>query len=803
MNPLHDLRFALRGWKKSPVTTAVLILALALGIGVNAGSFMTVNAIILHPLPYPKLDRIVTVWEAPAGQSADREPVAPANFFDWREQSRSFEALAAYRPWDANLTGAGEPERVAACLATPEFFQVLGLAPALGRTYSAAESGQERHDVVVVSQGFWKRRLAGDPAALGKTVSLDGAAYTVVGVMPEDFNFPLETDVWAPIEFPLAERHDRESHSLAILGRLKPAVPLQQARAEMASIGRRLAVQYPVSNRDRGIQVIPVRELTNNVTDRFVLTLLATAGFVLLLAAANVANLLLVRLANRQREIAVRTAMGATRFGIVRLLVFESVLLALVSGGIGLYLADLNRVLSAKLIPPWVLRYVAGIRNMRIDGTVVLFTIGVSLAVGLLSAIPAAVHVLRGTSAGDLNEALKEGGRGGSAGRAHSRLRSTLAISEVALALILLVGAGVMVGTFQRMLNANPGFDTHNLLTLRIALAPSKYAASGQVSEFFDRLLQGLGEVPSARSAAVSGAASTAQGVYIEGRAAPVPGDPRPSVYAVTGQYLRTLRLPLIQGRPIGDGDGRESQPVVVVSQSVARHYWPASNPIGSRLKLSANDPRWLTVVGVCGDVKDWFASRPEPRVYVSFEQAPSAWATVFLRTSAGSMQVSEAVRAEVRKVDRGQPVFDLKTMEQAIAEQTSGVRASAVTMETYAAIALFLAVSGIYAVISYSVAQRTREIGIRMALGAGRADILAMALAGAVRMGAIGLAIGVPVTLAMLHTMSSVLYGVMRIDAATFLGLTLLLAFSAVAAGYIPAHRAARVDPLTALRAE
>ena len=324
MNPLHDLRFALRGWKKSPVTTAVLILALALGIGVNASSFVTVNAIILHPLPYPKLDRIVTVWEAPTGQSADREPVAPANFFDLREQSRSFEALAAYRPWDANLTGAGDPERVAACLATPEFFQVLGLAPALGRTYSAVETESGRHDVVVVSQGFWKRRLAGDPAALGKTVSLDGAAYTIVGVMPEDFNFPLETDCRAPLEFPLAERHDRESHSLAILGRLKPAVPMQQARAEMASIGRRLAAQYPVSNRDRGIQVIPVRELTNNVTDRFVLTLLATAGFVLLLAAANVANLLLVRLANRQREIAVRTAMGATRFGIVRLLVFES-----------------------------------------------------------------------------------------------------------------------------------------------------------------------------------------------------------------------------------------------------------------------------------------------------------------------------------------------------------------------------------------------------------------------------------------------------------------------------------------------
>ena len=393
--------------------------------------------------------------------------------------------------------------------------------------------------------------------------------------------------------------------------------------------------------------------------------------------------------------------------------------------------------------------------------------------------------------------------RGGSAGRAHTRLRSTLAIAEVALALFLLVNAGVMVGTFQRMLAANPGFDTANLLTLRISLAPSKYAASSRISEFYDRLLLGLEGVSSAQSSAVAAPAGSAQGVYVEGRAAPAPGDPRPSIYAVTGQFARTLRLPLVQGRPIAYTDGPGFPPVVLLSESVARHYWPASSPIGSRLKLSAADPRWLTVVGVCGDVKDWFSNRPEPRVYVSFRQAPAAAVTVFVRTNADPAQAAPAARAEVRKLDPGQPVFDLKTMEQSIAEQTSGVRASAVSMATYAAIALFLAVTGIYAVISYSVAQRTREIGIRVALGARRTDILAMALRDAVRVGAIGLAIGVPATLAMLRAMSSVLYGVVRIDAGTFLGLTLLLALSAVAAGYVPAHRAARVDPVTALRAE
>jgi putative ABC transport system permease protein len=803
MDNLREVRFALRGWKKSPVTTAVLILALALGIGVNASCFISVNAMILHPLPYPKLERIMTVWESPASVPGDREATTPASFVDWKEQSRSFEALAAFRRWDANLSGTGDPERVQACLATPEFFKVLGLEPARGRTYGSEEAEPGRAGAIVISQGFWKRRLASDPAALGKTLSLDGAVYTIVGVMPEDFNFPLETEVWAPLALTVAQRHDRVSHDLAVIGRLKAGLPVSQARADMSSLARRLAVQYPDRNGSRDIQVVPIRELTNNVTDHFVLTLLATAGFVLILAAANVANLLLVRLANRQREMAVRTAMGATRSRIVRMLVGESLVLALVSGAVGLYLADWNNSLTSRMIPAEVLRWVAGIKNMRVDATVVLYTFVVSLLVGLLCAAPSVIHILRRTSAKDLNDSLKEGGRGGSAGLTHSRLRSVLAISEVALALILLVGAGVMVGTFQRLLAFNPGFDTANLLTMRTSLPPSKYTGASQFAEFYDRLLHGLAGVPAAQSSAVAATAGNAEGVWVEGRAAPEPGEPRPAIYAVTGQYFQALRLPVLSGRPIGEGDGREFQPVIVLSESIAHHYWPGTSPIGSRVRLSGNDPRWLTVVGVCGDAKDWFSFQPVPRVYVSFRQAPRPDVTIFVRTSVDPMQVAGAATAEVQRVDRGQPVFSVKSIQQTMAEETSGVRATAVSMVTYALIALFLAVSGIYAVISYSVAQRTHEIGIRMALGAGRADILKMALADAIRMGAIGLGIGVPVSLAVLHTMSSVLYGVLRIDAATFIGLTLLLALAAVAAGYIPALRATRVDPLAALRVE
>jgi putative ABC transport system permease protein len=798
---LCDIRFGFRSLKKNPGTTLVILFALALGIGVNASSFSMVNALVLRPLPYPNLDRIMTLWEAPANVRGERGPAAPANFLDWKEQSRSFEYLAAMQPWDANLSGIGEPERVQACRTTAEFFPILGLRPLLGRAFREDETRGTSANVVVVSEGFWKRRLAGAPDAIGKTVSLNGAVHTVVGVMPADFNFPLETEVWAPLIFSTVERHDREAHNLSVLGRLKSGVAVRQARTELQTIAGRLASQHPDTNENRDALVISLRELTNDVTDRFTLTLLATAGFVLLLACANVGNLLLLRLASRRREIAVRLAIGARRWDIARQLLMESLILALASGAAGLLLASWHLSIVPGMIPAQVLKWVAGIRDMRIDTTVVLFTLAASLITALLAIAPALLHVARGASTG-LNEALKEGGRGGSAGQGAGRLRTALVVSEVALALILLAGAAVMVQTFNRLLAVSPGYQTGNLLTMQIALPPA-YTGHTAVTGFYNRLLDGLTPLADARSAAISAFIGPAQGVFVEGRPEPRPGEPVPYIHTVSGRFFETLRLPLVRGRGISQQDDNGYQPVVVVSQTVARHYWPKEDPIGRHIRLSKSDPRWLTVIGVSGDVTDWFTNRPTPRVYVSFLQTPSPAASVLIRTSGDPYQVAPAAREAVWKVDRTQPVFDVKSMEQQINEETSGVRAAAVTMSAYAAISLALAVMGIYAVISYSVTQRTHEIGVRMAVGAAAHNVLRMTLADAARLGAFGLAIGAPVTLILIKLMSSVLYGVVRFDVLVFAGMVTTLAVSAVLAGYFPALRASRVDPVTALRSE
>ena len=799
---IDDVRLAIRGFRKTPGVTAVIVLALALGIGVNASCFIFVSGLLLHPFPYPQLDRIVTVWESPLNQPTERGALSPASFLDLKERNSSFAALAAFRPWNANLSGIGDPERVQACLVTPEFFAALGLGPSLGRVLNSEDVEPGRPGSLVVSHGFWTSRLASNPSVIGQSVSLNGAAYTIVGVMPADLNFPLETEMWVPLAMTAAERHDRASRSVSILGLLKPGVPMAQARAELATLGQRLASEHPDTNENRAVQTVPLIDLVETYTSRFLMTLLVTAGFVLLLACANVANLLLVRVAGRQKELAIRAAMGASRARIATQLLVESVLISLVSGAIGLDLAAWNLASARERIPAFVYKIVGGLRTAHIDGTVVVLTILASLVAGLLCSLPSLSLMWRESASQRLGDSLKESGRSGSGGQSRNRLRTTLAVCEVSLALILLIGAGAMVKTFQRFLNVNPGYDPANLLTLQIALPEPKYSAATPTISFYDRLLDGLAGLPEARTSAIT-ASATADGVFIEGRPAPRANESIPVVQAVSPRFFDTLGLQMVDGRSTSPSDDRDHPLSVVLSKNVADRYWPGESPLGRHLHFGKNDPRWLTVIGVCADTKDWFSGQAQPHAYLSFLQSPRPDARVYIRTQADPLRVIRPAQTEVQKIDPALAIFDVKTMDQRLAEETSGVRSTASSMTVYAIIGLFLAASGICGVISYSVARRTHEIGIRMALGADRGTVLRMTLRDAHKIGAIGLLIGVPIAGGMIRAMSSALFGVIQLDALTFSALTLTLALCALAAGFIPAWRASRLDPVIALRNE
>jgi putative ABC transport system permease protein len=802
-----DFRYALRALRKAPGTTAVAALALALGIGVNTSSFIWVSALVLHPLPYPGLERIMTVWETVPKLRAGRDAVAPANFLDWRKENRTFEQLAAYRPWDTNLTGTGEPERIQACLVTADFFALLGMKPMLGRSFSREEEEMGGSGAVIVSHGFWQRRLGSSPDAVGRKVSLDSRNYTVAGVMPADFDYPLATELWAPLAMTPQEKNQRAIRSLLVLGRLGPRVTVAEARAGMGIIAGRLERAYPENNESRAVAVLPLRELTNEVTDRFVLTLLGAASFVLLLACANVASLMLARATGRQRQFAVETALGASRFRIARLLLAESTLIALLGGVLGIWQAAWNLDVSKSQIPPDVLRFVAGMRTVHIDAGVALFTLAVSVLAAVMCGLPAILLALRRNAASDLAEALKEGGRGPTSGPARSRARSALVVVEVALALILLVGAGLMLEAFQGLLTASPGFNPKNLLTMQVALPERQYREPAQISSFYDRVLHTLSTLPDVRVAGAYADKGDPDGFYIEGQPEPRPGEMRPGVRTVSGRYFETMELPIRQGRGISDQDGAESPRVVVLSESVVRHYWPdyphGAGPIGSRIRLGNSQSPWLRVAGVSGDVKHWFTGERQPAAYIPSAQAPEHAMTLLLRTSGDPLAAATSARAAVRAVDRNPPVYDVKSMEQIVAVQTSGVGAAAFSMEIYAAIALLLAVTGIYALTSYSVAQRTHEIGIRMALGARGGDVLRMVVRQSLRTAGAGLAIGLPAALILTKIVSSVLSNVVPMDLRTVAAFTVLLGGSALLAAYVPARRAARIDPMVALHHE
>ena len=795
---LRDVRYAYRLLMKSRGATIIAVLALALGIGANAGTFIGLNAVILDVFPYPDLDRIMTLWETPKGRP-DHQGVAPANYIDWTEQNRPFEELAAYRPWTVNLTGADRPQAVAAAKVTPGFFSVLGMKPNLGRSFRTDEAEPGNDRVAILSDGFWRNRLDASPDTVGRTISLGGQRYTVVGVMPSDFDYPLATEVWVPLGLTDQEKDIRDSYTLLALGRLKPGVNRMAAATEMKSIAEGLQRQYPRTNEGRSIDVMPLREMANQETGRFLTVMFGASLFLLALAGTNVASIQLARATGRQKAIAIQFALGATRFRVARSLMAESILLALAGGCIGLWAAEFTVAASQATIPPSVYRFVAGLRNLRVDSTVVVFTLVVSFLTGIFCSLPAVFQLVRGRSTDALTDHLKQGDRS-LAGDTRSRLRNALVAFEVAMALLLLIGAGVMVNTFEHMLMLNLGYNPKNVLTMQISLPSADYRDSSQIAAFYDRTLSELSTIPDVKNVSVIGTVGVAA-LVIEGRPDPKPDEPRPNVRAVGDGYFRTMEIPMVQGRGITAQDTGEAQRVVVINKGVAQHYWPDSDPIGHRIRIGESP--WLTVVGVSGDTMDWFFNQPQPSAYVPYRQMSLGLSSMrlMLRTEGDPTLAANPARARIRALDPAEPIYDVKTMEQALFEERSGVQVFARGMMQNALIALFLAVTGIYGVMAYFVNQRTKEIGIRVALGAATSDILKMTFGQAGRLAGFGMLIGIPAAYVLMRILSSALYNVVVVRWTTFAVAAIVLALAALAAAYIPARRAAAVNPTVALR--
>jgi predicted permease len=803
----QDIRYGVRQLLRSPGFTAVAVLTLALGIGANTAIFSVVNAVLLRPLPYKDSDGLVVILHYGNG------PVAPANFIDWRSQNHVFQRMGAAEYWTPNLTGVDRPEQVWGLHVTSDIFPLLGVQPLLGRMFLPEEDERGREHEVILSFRAWQRLFGGDNGIIGRPVTLDGEKYTIIGVMPRDFKFApfwaTKAELWAPL--PLAARAAvRSGNSLRVFARLKPGVTLEEARAEMATITSRLEEEYPGTNRD--YTVLPLKEKVVGEIRPALLVLLGAVGFVLLIACANVAHMLLARAAARQKEVAVRKALGAGRSRLVLQFLTESLLLTVFGAGVALLLGLWGIRILVALSPKGIPR----VETISLDSHVLLFVLVVSGLTALGFGLTPALQVW----AVNLSDSLKEGGRGSTEGISRNRLRGLLVASEFALALILLVGAGLMIRTFFALQAIDPGFNPHNVLSMVVRVTGSKSAEPSHRDAFYRQLLERVRALPSVRSASAINHLPLAGDLWsrsflIEGKPIPRPGEAPEAVYRVTYPgYFHTMNIPILRGREVTESDTMNSPSVVVINEALARYCWPSEDPLGKRIALldSSPNPRWLTVVGVVKNAKqhDWAAS-PDIEFYIPYLQSravedsasPVSYLTLVVRTSGDPASLVPAIRNEVRTLDEGVTVSQVQTIEQVVADSTAQPRFYLLLLGIFAAVALTLAAVGIYGVMSYSVARRTHEIGVRMALGAKRSDVLKLVTGQGMILALSGAAAGLAGALPLTHLMASLLYGVRPADPLTFAVVSALLAAVAVLASYIPARRAARVDPMVALRYE
>ncbi|HEX7318150.1 MAG TPA: ABC transporter permease [Pyrinomonadaceae bacterium] len=799
----QDLRYGMRTLLKSPGFTLVAVLSLGLGIGANTVVFSIVNALLVRPLPYERPEQLVAVHQTQLRQGIQRSPVSYPDFADWSQQSHYFEQVAAYDDQVFNMRGDGAPEPIEGAVISQDLFKLLGVSPAVGRAFTPEECRPGADRVAILSHGLWVRRFGSDPRVVGKTVNLNGDTYAVVGVMPAGFEFPAVAEVWTPLALDAA-KESRGSRFLLVVARLKDGRTAAQAQTDLAAVARRIEEEHPETNKNWSAKVTPFGEdIVGKDIQAVLYLLLATVGFVLLIACANVANLLLARAVARQKEVSIRAALGAARGRLVRQFLTESVLVALLGGALGVLLANWGlRLLVAQIpvkLPFWM--------HFDIDGRVLVATLAVSALTGVVFGI---VPALSASRAG-LVAALKDGARGATEGPKRGRLQRALVVLEVALSLVLLIGATLMIKSFMRMQQSSPGFNPQNVLTIRLAPGGPQYANEQQRSDFYSEVVRRVGSMPGVQAVgAVNnlplGGSDSNASIVVENRPSPNGGAYRAGYFVVTPGFFGAMGVPLVKGRAFEESDVRQSPRVAVVNESMVKRFWPDEDPVGKRFRIwSANkEPNWITVVGVAGDVKRVrISEEPEIQLYYPHTQVDWGGMTLVVRGAADPAAMTSAVRGSVGSIDKKVPLYNVFTMPEVVTKSVWLPRIYGLVFGVFGIVALVLATVGLYGVVSYSVGQRTHEIGIRRALGAVPFDVLKLVIGQGMKLTLVGIGVGLCAAVGVTRVLASLLHGVSATDPVIFGTMSLVFAAVALAASYVPARKALRVDPMIVLRCE
>ena len=805
----QDVRYGLRTLRRNPGFTTIAVLTLTLGIGANTAIFSMVNALLFHPYNFRDLDRLVHVWENRGiDDSIDARFIAAADAGDLRASTQIFEGIANYRCGDMNLSADGTVQPVMGCSVSANLFDILGVAPASGRTFAEAEEQPGADQVVVVSYGFWQRRFGGDPALLGKLIQLNGRKYTVVGIMPRGFDYPVPMELWTPLALTPAEQADRAQLSLNALGRLKPEVSLAQARRVTEGVAGQLRRLYPKTNASRKIELLQLRKELYAYTLPLFGLLQAAAGFVLLLACANLANLLFARIFGRQKEIAVRTALGAGRWRLARLFITETLVLSCIAGGVAVAASFWGvKVLRNSIAPGWTM-WVPGWDSIQVDRTVLAFTVLLATGVGILFGLGVVLHAKQA----EPYATLKEAGRGLLVGT-KGRLRSALVVAQVMFALVLLVCAGLTTQAFLRLVNLYQGFRPANVVRVELRLPGKSYADNAQISGFYQRLLRESAALPGIDSASLvtnspaSNVDNETTFFTINGRSALQASEaPSADLQISSPDYFTALRIPLVAGRVYSLADNANAGRVAVISRSMASRFWPQGDALGRQIKLGPPDSPepWMTIVGVVEDVRqNWWNPTNRPTIYEPFFQAPRRAMVFLMRVASNPTSYVSGIRGIVRGIDDQVALTGVGTLQTEITDSIAIIRIMGVLMALFGCVALGLSSVGVYGVLAESVARRIPEIGIRLALGADPRDIMKLMLGQALKLTGIGLLIGVPIAFAVNRALTSLIFGIVSMNLPLLAGFTLVLILVALAAAYIPAQRAMRVDPMVALRHE